>query len=399
MDKTKIKYLVGIYAAAMCIMGMLMPVPIVASVAAAFPNENIAAVQMIIGIIPLMMALSAMLVSSQLASRVSKKKTTLVGHIIVMLAGASVLVFHDSLGQVLAASAVMGLGLGAVQNSTDALIADYFGGKQRSFVMGIYSTFVALGGIIWTMVSGILGSAEWFHSYAAYFIMIIFIVIEAVCLPEGHLEPKREVNVFANMPKEVAIITLMSFVFVLTFQLFSSNVSLLVVGRGFGGTVEAGLASTVMTVAGIAAGLLVGPLFAKFKNLAMPIAWGVTLVGLGLTLVAPAFMVLCVAGFVVALGKETYVPLEGNSAAGNSAPEGRAFNLAIGMAGINFGMALSPIVFEAVTSPFGATIDQKFIAGMIVCAACVVFGAIKYRKLTPAQLAEAEKMAAGGEAE
>ena len=316
-----------------------------------------------------------------------------------MLAGVSVLVFHDSLGQVLAASAVMGLGLGAVQNSTDALIADYFGGKQRSFVMGIYSTFVALGGIIWTMVSGILGSAEWFHSYAAYFIMIIFIVIEAVCLPEGHLEPKRKVNVFANMPKEVAIITLMSFVFVLTFQLFSSNVSLLVVGRGFGGPVEAGLASTVMTVAGIAAGLLVGPLFAKFKNLAMPIAWGVTLVGLGLTLVAPAFMVLCVAGFVVALGKETYVPLEGNFAAGNSAPEGRAFNLAIGMAGINFGMALSPIVFEAVTSPFGATIDQKFIAGMIVCAACVVFGAIKYRKLTPAQLAEAEKMAAGGEAE
>lgn len=121
MDKTKIKYLVGIYAAAMCIMGMLVPVPIVASVAAAFPNENIAAVQMIIGIIPLMMALSAMLVSSQLASRVSKKKTTLVGHIIVMLAGASVLVFHDSLGQVLAASAVMGLGLGAVQNSTALL--------------------------------------------------------------------------------------------------------------------------------------------------------------------------------------------------------------------------------------------------------------------------------------
>ena len=74
--------------------------------------------------------------------------------------------------------------------------------------------------------------------------MIIFIAIEAVCLPEGHLEPKRKVNVFANMPKEVAIITLMSFVFVLTFQLFSSNVSLLVVGRGFGGTVEAGLAST-----------------------------------------------------------------------------------------------------------------------------------------------------------
>ena len=399
MDKTKIKYLVGIYAAAMCIMGMLVPVPIVASVAAAFPGENIAAVQMIIGIIPLMMAISAMLVSSQLASRVSKKTTTLVGHVIVMLAGASVLLFHSALWQVLAASAIMGLGLGAVQNSTDALIADYFGGKQRSFVMGIYSTFVALGGIIWTMVSGILGADAWFHSYAAYFIMVIFIIIEAICLPEGHLEPKRHVNVFSNMPKEVKIITLMSFIFVLCFQLFSSNVSLIVVGRGLGGTVESGLASTVMTVAGIAAGLLVGPLFAKFKNLSMPIAWAVTLVGLGVALVVPSFAMLCIGGFVISLGKETYVPLEGNFAAGNSAPEGRAFNLAIGMAGINFGMALSPLVFEAVTSPFGATIDQKFIAGMIVCLACVIFGAVKYRKLTPAQIAEAEKMAAEGEAE
>ncbi len=59
---------------------------------AAFPNENIAAVQMTIGIIPLMMALSAMLVFTARLSRV-RRKTTLVGHVIVMLAGASVLVF------------------------------------------------------------------------------------------------------------------------------------------------------------------------------------------------------------------------------------------------------------------------------------------------------------------
>ncbi len=136
-----------------------------------------------------------------------------------------------------------------------------------------------------------------------------------------------------------------------------------------------------------------------FKNLSMPIAWAVTFVGLGIALVAPAFVMLCVGGFVISLGKETYVPLEGNFAAGNSAPEGRAFNLAIGIAGINFGMALSPLVFEAVTSPFGATIDQKFIAGMIVCLLCVIFGAIKYRKLTPAQIAEAERMAAEEAAE
>ena len=156
-------------------------------------------------------------------------------------------------------------------------------------------------------------------------------------------------------------------------------------------TVEAGLASTVMTVAGIAAGLLSVRCLPSLRTwLACRLRVSGTLVGGPDADWQPAFVVLCVAGFVVALG-ETTCRWRRAICRRQLCPRGRTFNLAIGMAGINFGMALSPIVFEAVTLPFGATIDQKFIAGMIVCAACVVFGAIKYRKLTPAQLAEAER--------
>lgn len=46
MNKTQVKYIVGIYSAAMCIMGMLVPVPILSSIAKSFPDANIAAVQM-----------------------------------------------------------------------------------------------------------------------------------------------------------------------------------------------------------------------------------------------------------------------------------------------------------------------------------------------------------------
>lgn len=395
MDKTKIKYLVGIYAAAMTIMGMLVPVPIVAQVAATFPSENIAAVQMIIGVIPLFMAVSAMLVSSLLAQRVLKKYTAIVAHILVTVAGLSVCFFlHNSLVQVLVGSSIIGIGIGAVQNCTDALIADYFEGKQRSFVMGFYSTFVALGGVLWVGLSGGLGAENWVNSYMAYFGMIPFIIIEAICLPKGHLEPKRQKNVFANMPKEVTIITVVSFVFVLTFQLFSSNVSLLVVQRGFGGIAESAAATTAVSLAGIVAGLIVGVLFSKFKNRSMPLAWCITLVGLILTLIAPQFGVLCAAGFITSLGKETYVPLEGNFAAGNSSNEGRAFNLAIGMAGINFGMALSPLFFEAVSTPAGNTIESKFVIGIVICIALIIWGFIRYAKMTPAQIEEHKRMEA-----
>lgn len=389
MTSEQKRYIVGIYAAAMCIMGMLVPVPILANIARSFPDANIATVQMCIGIIPLCMALSAMFLSSVLASRVLKRHTALACHILIMVAGLSVVAFHDSLAQVLCASVFVGIGIGGIQNGTDALIADYFEGEQRGSIMGVYSTFVALGGILWTALSGILGHDQWYMAYAAYAAELPFIIVEFVCLPKGHLEPKpKGGNVLKSMPREVALITFISFVFVLCFQLFSTNVSLIVADRGFGGTAESATASTVMTVAGIFAGLLVGPLFRRFKNRSMPLAWCVTIVGLLAALLAPSLAALCAAGFVISLGKETYVPLQGNFAAGNSSNEGRAFNLAIGMAGTNFGMALSPLFFEVATAPFGAQIPQKFVLGIVIIAALVAFGVVHYKSLTPAQLAE-----------
>ncbi|WP_314026132.1 MFS transporter [Olsenella uli] len=389
MTSEQKRYIVGIYAAAMCIMGMLVPVPILANIARSFPDANIATVQMCIGIIPLCMALSAMFLSSVLASRVLKRHTALACHILIMVAGLSVVAFHDSLAQVLCASVFVGIGIGGIQNGTDALIADYFEGEQRGSIMGVYSTFVALGGILWTALSGILGHDQWYMAYAAYAAELPFIIVEFVCLPKGHLEPKpKGGNVLKSMPREVALITFISFVFVLCFQLFSTNVSLIVADRGFGGTAESATASTVMTVAGIFAGLLVGPLFRRFKNRSMPLAWCATIVGLLAALLAPSLAALCAAGFVISLGKETYVPLQGNFAAGNSSNEGRAFNLAIGMAGTNFGMALSPLFFEVATAPFGAQIPQKFVLGIVIIAALVAFGVVHYKSLTPAQLAE-----------
>lgn len=389
MTSEQKRYIVGIYAAAMCIMGMLVPVPILANIARSFPDANIATVQMCIGIIPLCMALSAMFLSSVLASRVLKRHTALACHILIMVAGLSVVAFHDSLAQVLCASVFVGIGIGGIQNGTDALIADYFEGEQRGSIMGVYSTFVALGGILWTALSGILGHDQWYMAYAAYAAELPFIIVEFVCLPKGHLEPKpKGGNVLKSMPREVALITFISFVFVLCFQLFSTNVSLIVADRGFGGTAESATASTVMTVAGIFAGLLVGPLFRRFKNRSMPLAWCVTIVGLLAALLAPSLAALCAAGFVISLGKETYVPLQGNFAAGNSSNEGRAFNLAIGMAGTNFGMALSPLFFEVATAPFGAQIPQKFVLGIVIIAVLVALGVVHYKSLTPAQLAE-----------
>lgn len=238
--KEQVKYIVAIYSVGMSIMSMLVPVPIISQIAKAFPNENIAMVQMCIGIIPLFMAVSALCISAFLVQRVYKRYIVLFCHILLTLAGLSVLVLHDSLQQVLAASAVVGLSIGGMQNGTDAIIADYFEGSKRSSIMGVFSTFVALGGILWTIIAGFLATQQWYLSYAVYALNIPFIILEFILLPKGHLEPKHKTNVLAGMPKEVVIITIVNFVFVLCFQVFQTNSSLLVAQRNLGGTAESG---------------------------------------------------------------------------------------------------------------------------------------------------------------
>ena len=399
VTKTKIKYLVGVYACALCFMAMLTPVPIIASIVQAFPGEDIVLIQMIVSMPSLIMAFAGMAVSSMLAHRFYKKHVALVSFVVFMLGGLAPLAFHGSVVELLIAAAVVGLGLGGLQNSSDALLADYFIDKERSMVMGLFSTFVGLGGVLWTMLAANLGAQNWVHAFMGYFLFIPLMIIAAICLPKGKIEPKRTVNVFANLSREVLLISIVGFVFLLGFQVFNANVSMLVVERGLGGTIEAGWATTATTVAGIVAGLLVGPLFAKFRNLAIPIMLSVAAIGMVVCLVAPSIMVLCLGGFVIALAKEAYVPLSGNYAAANSNPAGRAFNLAFGQAGISLGMAFSPMVFGAAAGPLGGTIDVKFMLAIGLLVALAAFGFWKFRKLTPMQLKEKELIEAAARGE
>lgn len=391
MTKTEIKYLVGVYACAACFMAMLCPVPVIAQIAMTFPDADIVLVQMIVAMPSLLMAFAGMAVSGFLAHRFYKKHVAMVCFIVFMLGGLMPLILHDNIYELLISSAIVGIGLGGLQNSSDALLADYFVDKKRSVAMGLFSTFVGLGGVMWTLLSANLGATNWVMAYASYLVMIPFIIVAVICLPKGKIEPKREVNVFRNIPRQVWAVFVFCFVIMAVVQLFNTNSSLLVDLRGFGGPIQAGWATTATTIAGIVAGLLVGPAFSFFKNRAIPIMFCVIAIGFAIVLAAPGIWVLVIGGFILSLGKEMCVPLTGNYTAGNSNNAGRAFNLAFAQAGNSLGMAFSPMIFGAAAAPFGDTIEAKFIIGIVIAVILAVIGFKYFWKLTPKQIEEQEK--------
>ena len=396
LTKERLKTMLGVYACAFCFMGMMAPVPVISQIAMQFPETDIVLIQMIVSTPPLLAAFAGMGVSAFLAHRFYKRYVALVSMCIMLLAGMSIFLFaHNSVYEVLVFSALFGIGFGGAQNSSDALLADYFIESERSVVFGLFGVAVGLGGIIWPAVAGACASTGgWVNAYLSFLLIIPMFIISFICLPKGKLEPKRKVNALSNLPKLVIMIACYCLVFNLAIQLYNTNVSLIVAESGLGGVAEASLATMTFNCAGLIGGVVVGPLFKAFKNRAIPITVCVSLIGLALVAFASSLPMLCIGGFLMSFGQQAFIPLTGNFTAANSEQAGRAFNLAFAQSGNTLGQALSPMVFGAAAAPLGGTIAAKLDIGIVMLVIVIVIGFIVFRKLTPKQVEEIERMEA-----
>ena len=265
----KFKTLVGVYSCALALMSLIVPVSVLADIAQSFPDAPITQIQLIVTL-PSLIAIPTGIIVSKLASRVYKKYSALFFTAFYVFAGTMPIYLHGSVGELLLSSALVGVAMGGLQNSMTTIIPDYFEGEQRGTVLGLLSTFVCLGGFIYTSAATAFGSGDWTHAFYAYFLIGIFFVLEIVCLPKGKLEPKPTKTEHVVVPREVIVLCIMGFTLYTFCQLFNSNEALLVVERGMGGTAEAGMGSSAYTLSGIVAGIIVAPLMKVFRSRRLP---------------------------------------------------------------------------------------------------------------------------------
>ncbi|WP_417572208.1 hypothetical protein [Paratractidigestivibacter faecalis] len=86
MTGKQIKSLIGIYAASMNIMGILIPVSILAAVAQAFPDVPMAMVQMIVSI-PSILAIASNFIFAGLSHKLYRKTSIIISTCIFIVGG------------------------------------------------------------------------------------------------------------------------------------------------------------------------------------------------------------------------------------------------------------------------------------------------------------------------
>lgn len=392
MIKQNLKTLVGVYSAALCLMGLIVPVSVLANIAQSFPDVPITTIQLMVTL-PSLVAIPTGIIVSKLASFIYKKYTALFFTALYIFAGTMPVWLHNNIEELLVSAALVGVSMGGLQNAMTTIIPDYFEGESRGTVLGLLSTFVCLGGFIYTSAATAFGAEDWTHAFFAYFIIGIFFVVQLFCLPKGKLEPKATKSEPVRVPKEVIVLCILGFLLYTFAQLFNSNEALLVAERGIGGTAEAGMGSSAYTISGIFAGVIVAPLMKVFKKHSPSVTFAFTLAGLLIYALSQDVIMLCIGGFMIGLGYQTFTPFSGMGAANLSGAVGMAFNMALGNAMCSLGQALSPYTTSFLGSFFGGSITAMLWVGVAGMAITTIIAFIYFNKhniLTPREAQSAE---------
>lgn len=175
--------------------------------------------------------------------------------------------FVDSLAWLLVSRAVLGVGVAGIMGIATTLIGDYFTGRARQTFMGLQSSFMALGGVVYINLGGGLALLSWRAAFLVYlFALLVLLLVwrylrepQRARLPQpGSSEPAAETFVW----RSVLPIYLLGFVAMSLFYMMPVQLPFLLAERFEVSSLQTAWVISTGTLAGVVAGLV----FGRLKN-------------------------------------------------------------------------------------------------------------------------------------
>lgn len=285
----------------------------------------------------------------------------------------------------LAAAGLLGIG----QGSNNTLLAIALSEavpdpEKRGGVLGICMSVMNLGGVLFTTLGGVLAVNVWNYAYIPFLAVGVSIAIQFVCLPLGKCEVSDQTVVAGQAAKKStaklpAIVWLLSahyFIFFLALYVFGLNVSeYIITTHKLGTSAEAGLASSMVTVGGVAAGMFFGAYSKVLKKLTVPVLMGLTVIGLVVPIVLPNIFAIYFCGLLLGFAMMGANPYIMGFLAEVAPGELYSKALSIFSGFMNGGMVVAVTVLAFLTKLFfgdGTYVPGKFVVGACGAAFCFV---------------------------
>ena len=127
-----------------------------------------------------------------LIDKIGPKKPLILGLALFGVSGGTGL-FIDVYWGMLVSRAFLGIGVAAILTSITVLVFNlYKQGVERNRVMGYRASSQSIGGIIWPLLGGFLGTFSWHYPFVIYFVGIPLCLLTILLIPVTR--PESEVN-------------------------------------------------------------------------------------------------------------------------------------------------------------------------------------------------------------
>ncbi|MCP1318113.1 MFS transporter [Halomonas sp. 707B3] len=150
----------------MTVMSGAIIAPALPGISRHFPEHPQVLIQLVLTIPALMITLFSPLMG-YLADRFGRKKLLLMMLFIYGFAGVAGF-FIDRVDLLLSSRALMGISVAGILSISTTLVGDYFDGNERVRFLGLQSSCMALGGVIFINLGGILSDWSWRGPFLLY---------------------------------------------------------------------------------------------------------------------------------------------------------------------------------------------------------------------------------------
>ncbi len=202
----------------------------------------------------------------QLVRRVRTRTIATIGLLLYVAAGAGCF-FVDEIHVLLLMRALLGVSVGLIMPLSTGLLAYYFPPERQARLMGLSAAMNQMGGVIATLLAGLLATIQWNYAFLVYLISLIAVVMVWLWLPDAQLgssnqhgTPFKPSQLLKFHPSVTGMLLLM-----ILFFIFPTNFAI-IASRQTGLSAEAITMIMVgLDVVAFFAGLAFGTLMRRFR--------------------------------------------------------------------------------------------------------------------------------------
>ena len=187
-------------------------------------------VQLIVSI-PALMIIVTNLFFLPLSRVLHTRSIATTGLILYVVAGAGCY-FMEDICLLLAMRALLGVSVGLIMPLSTGLLAYYFPPEQQAQLMGLSAAMNQMGGVVATLLAGLLATIAWNYAFLVYLLGLIALVMVWLWLPDEQLDsankrgvPFQPRQLLKFHPSVIGMLLLMTvfFIFPTNFSIVASR--------------------------------------------------------------------------------------------------------------------------------------------------------------------------------